>query len=278
MVFVEFRSSIELMLLRLYVKNFAIIDELEIRFSSGLNVITGETGAGKSILLGALSLILGQRADPDLLREPAAKAVIEGTFRLPSAPDIRLFFAQNELDAEQETIIRREITPSGKSRAFINDTPVTLQQLNSLSGLLVDLHQQFDTLQLNRPDFQLEVLDALADNKALLKKYREKYDAWSAVQKELDSLTEENARLTKEADYDRFLFEELEAAAFAEDELETLEKEQQALVHAEDVKAAFAGALDLLEEHENAVVPSLRRLEGFLREIAPFQAVVPDLM
>jgi DNA repair protein RecN (Recombination protein N) len=266
------------MLLRLYVKNYAIIDELEIRFSGNLNVITGETGAGKSILLGALSLILGQRAETDMLRTPDAKAVIEGAFRLPDTPATRSFFENNELDRESETLIRREISPSGKSRAFINDTPVTLQQLSRLGSLLVDLHQQFDTLALHRSDFQLEVLDALADNGELLKQYRQTYGAYSAVQKELEALVEEIGRLTREADYDRFLFEELETAAFTEDELEKLEAERQALAHTEDVKAALAGAVDLLEDTGQAVVPALRRIEGFLREVAAFHQAVPELL
>jgi DNA repair protein RecN (Recombination protein N) len=266
------------MLLRLYVKNYAIIDELEIRFSGNLNVITGETGAGKSILLGALSLILGQRAETDMLRQPDAKAVIEGVFRLPDTPSTRSFFEQNELDRDSETLIRREISPSGKSRAFINDTPVTLQQLSRLGSLLVDLHQQFDTLALHRSDFQLEVLDALADNGELLKQYRQKYAAFTAVQKELETLVEENARLTREADYDRFLFEELETAAFTENELEKLETERQALAHSEDVKAALAGAVDLLEDSEQALVPALRRIEGLLRDIAAFHEAVPELL
>jgi DNA repair protein RecN (Recombination protein N) len=266
------------MLLRLYVKNYAIINELEIFFSDNLNVITGETGAGKSILLGALSLILGQRADLDILPDTKHKAVIEGMFRLPEGEEVRHFFQQYELDQETETIIRREINPSGKSRAFINDTPVNLQQLSQLSVLLVDLHQQFDTLQLNRADFQLEVLDALAENKPLLKRYREVFRAYSNQQKALDVLREQNERNTRESDYDQFLFDELEEAALKEDELEILEKERIALTHSEELKSGLSAAVDLLEEQESALVPTLRRLEGLLKDIAGFHGALPELL
>jgi DNA repair protein RecN (Recombination protein N) len=266
------------MLLRLYIKNYAIIDELEIHFSDNLNVITGETGAGKSILLGALSLILGERADMNALPDNHHKAVIEGVFRLPDKEDIRSFFNDNELDKEKETIIRREINPSGKSRAFINDTPVTLQQLGQLGILLVDLHQQFDTLQLNRSDFQLEVLDALAENKLLLKQYQEAFVRYSSKQEELDALREQNDRNAKEADYDQFLFDELDAADFKPDELEMLEKEQQTLMHAEELKSGLSGAIGLLEEDTSAILSLLRQLQNMLDSIAKFHADVPGLL
>ncbi|MGH2642767.1 MAG: AAA family ATPase, partial [Chitinophagaceae bacterium] len=219
------------MLKRLYIKNYAIIDELEISFSDNLNVITGETGAGKSILLGALSLILGERADLNVLPDMKHKAVVEGVFKASEKEDIRSFFHENELDADKEIIIRREINPSGKSRAFINDTPVNLQQLNLLGTLLVDLHQQFDTLQLNRSDFQLEVLDALAGNQLILKQYKELFQRYVLKQKELDNLREQYEKNARELDYDQFLYDELETASFKENELESLEQEQQAITH-----------------------------------------------
>src|SRR5215210_3420627 len=160
------------MLSRLSIQNYAIIDELEVDFSSHLNVITGETGAGKSIIVGALGLILGQRADTNVLLNKEKKCIVEGCFKEEASDQHVLnFLKENELDVNEELVVRREIAPNGKSRAFINDTPVNLSQLNSLSSLLVDLHQQFDTLELGESDFQREVLDALANNFPALAKY-----------------------------------------------------------------------------------------------------------
>lgn len=265
------------MLLRLYIRNYAIIDELEINFSDQLNVITGETGAGKSILLGALSLILGERADTSALQDKKDKSVIEGVFRVPKNGVIQDFFTNNDLEPEPDTIIRREISSAGKSRAFINDTPVNLQQLNQLGILLVDLHQQYDTLQLNRSDFQLEILDALAGNKALLKNYREKYNAYSIKQKELMILRDELEKNTREADYDQFLFNELDEADFKKEELELLEEELRTLEHAEELKAALSESVNILEENEAAVVPLLRQLQNLLSDISRFHSNIPEL-
>ena len=165
------------MLSRLSIQNYAIIDRLEIDFSSQLNIITGETGAGKSILIGALGLILGQRAESNVLLNREKKCVVEGWFRDESSDDhVTEFLKEHELDVNDELVVRREIAANGKSRAFINDTPVNLSQLNQLSSLLVDLHQQFDTLELGESDFQREVLDALAANTGLLKLYRHSFE------------------------------------------------------------------------------------------------------
>jgi DNA repair protein RecN (Recombination protein N) len=161
------------MLQKLSIQNYAIIDQLQISFSNNLNIITGETGAGKSILMGALNLILGQRADSSVLQDPSKKCIVEGFFRMPGNPSIQRFFELNELDMEADILLRREIASNGKSRSFINDTPVTLAQLKELSLLLVDLHQQFDTLDLGEKDFQREVLDALADNAVLLQELKQ---------------------------------------------------------------------------------------------------------
>src|SRR3954452_16758071 len=160
------------MLSRLSIQNYAIIDQLEVDFSSQLNVITGETGAGKSIIIGALGLILGQRAESNVLLNREKKCIVEGCFKGESADEhVSGFLRDNELDVHEELVVRREIAPNGKSRAFINDTPVNLGQLNQLSSLLVDLHQQFDTLEIGESDFQREVMDALANNFSALKKY-----------------------------------------------------------------------------------------------------------
>src|SRR5580693_868260 len=169
------------MLQRIQIRNYVIIDELSIDFSARMNVITGETGAGKSILMGALSLILGDRADTSVLLEGDKKCVVEGIFAAGGYAGVLAFFRANDLDFGEEVVIRREIAPSGKSRAFVNDTPVNLEQLRKLGSMLVDLHRQFDTLELGETDFQREVLDGLAGQAAALDEYRSFYRGWQAA-------------------------------------------------------------------------------------------------
>src|SRR5450432_1587264 len=176
------------MLQKLHIQNYAIIDEIEIDFSGKLNIITGETGAGKSILMGALSLILGERADSAALLNRDKKCIIEGCFITAGKKDIQQFFIANDLDADNELVIRREIGINGKSRAFVNDTPVNLDQLRQLSAMLVDLHQQFDTLTLGETGFQREVLDALGGNASLLQQYQTVYYNWQQAGKALHEL------------------------------------------------------------------------------------------
>ena len=171
------------MLRKLQIQHYAIIDAIEIDFSPQLNIITGETGAGKSILMGALSLILGNRADSSVLMYADKKCIIEGFFTVSHKPAVVQFLANNELDLEEELVLRREISPNGKSRAFINDTPATLQQMRELASLLVDLHQQFDTLSLGDEDFQRSVLDALANNQDRLATYQSAYHQWQQTNK-----------------------------------------------------------------------------------------------
>ena len=178
------------MIQRLHIQNYAIIDALSIDFSGRMNAITGETGAGKSILMGALSLILGDRADTSILLNREKKCFVEGLFALNGNQAAAAFFKTNDLDAEDEVTIRREIAPNGKSRAFVNDTPVNLDQLRKLSAALVDLHRQFDTLELGESDFQREVLDALAGQMGLLEQYQANYRAWLSAAKTLDELQE----------------------------------------------------------------------------------------
>src|SRR5450432_555144 len=186
------------MLQKLHIQNYAIIDEIEIDFSGKLNIITGETGAGKSILMGALSLILGDRADTAVLMNREKKCFVEGIFVLGGKKEAAAFLKMNDLDAEEEVVIRREIAPSGKSRAFVNDTPVNLEQLRKLSAALVDLHRQFDTLELGESDFQREVLDALAGQGDFLEEYRTGYRAWQAAGRELAALQEQKTQFNKE--------------------------------------------------------------------------------
>src|SRR5437868_2318948 len=220
------------MLHNLHIQNYAIITELEINFSLALNIITGETGAGKSIVMGALGLILGERADTSVLLDKEKKCFIEGVFK-NQHPMVKNFLRQNDFDVQEEIVIRREISPNGKSRAFINDTPVNLNSLKELSSLLVDLHQQFDTLELSDNDFQREVIDALANNSNGLQQYQTVYKKYITAQKQLGELKQQQADANKEFDYNKFLFDELDAANFTVNELENLDEELKMISNAE---------------------------------------------
>ncbi len=264
------------MLYRLVIQNYAIIDSLEVDFSRNLNVITGETGAGKSILLGALSLILGERADPAVLFDKTRKCVIEGMFKV-KPQQVQAFFETHELDMEDSLIIRREISSAGKSRAFVNDTPVNLSQLNELSSLLVDLHQQFDTLELEKSGFQREVIDALAGHQEQLQAYARRYHQYARVQKELKDLQTQREHANKESDYNKFLLDELLEADLQENEIETLEAEQQVLSHAEEIKGTLNRVYFQLKEDETPVLQQLRQLQASLQTLAAFHKDVPAL-
>jgi len=263
------------MLSRLSIQNYAIIDELEIHFSSHLNVITGETGAGKSIIVGALGLILGQRADSGVLLKKEKKCVVEGCFKEEASDEqVLLFLKEHELDIAEELTVRREIAANGKSRAFINDTPVNLAQLNSLSSLLVDLHQQFDTLELGEGDFQLEVMDALANNFSLLNNYQQVFQQSQVVKKEWELLKEQKTQFEKEFDYHQFQFNELEEAGFRENELEDLDVELKMLSNAEGIKTALNKAYyDMAESEE----PIVRQLKTLLSSIQQYAELHPEL-
>src|SRR5882757_10144602 len=186
------------MLLHLHIQNYAIIEEISVDYSDGLQVITGETGAGKSIIAGALSLVLGERADTSILQRRDRKAVVEASFRVNHLKEVERFLAEEELDREQELVLRREISPNGKSRAFVNDTPVNLDQLRSLCSMLVDLHQQFDILSLGEAVFQLAVVDALAANANLLGQYHVIFQQLKQARQQLDQLKEKQATADKE--------------------------------------------------------------------------------
>ncbi len=264
-----------IMLSRLSIQNYAIIDNLDIDFSSHLNIITGETGAGKSIIVGALGLILGQRADSNVLLKKEKKCVVEGCFK-DEATDAAIlrFLKENELDVAEEITVRREIAVNGKSRAFINDTPVNLAQLNTLSSLLVDLHQQFDTLELGESDFQREVLDALGNNFSALTTYRRLYYQLQAAKKEWEALQEQKAQFEKEFDYHQFQFNELEEAGFRENELEDMDTELKMLSNAEGIKTALSKAYYDLNESEEPIV---RQLKTTLNSLQHFQDLHPEL-
>ena len=198
------------MLSRIYIQNFALIDQLEINFKKGLQVITGETGAGKSIILGALRLILGERADSKSISDFSTKSVVEAEFKISES--LKIFFEENDLDFEADTIIRREILPSGKSRAFVNDVPVTLDVLKELSERLIDIHSQFETSQLFSEEYQFKIIDGLSENKNLIETYQNDYFEFQRKQRELEKLKNTLSEGNKESDYKLFLLEELEAA------------------------------------------------------------------
>jgi len=265
------------MIQKLHIQNYAIIDGLNVDFSGRMNVITGETGAGKSILMGALSLILGDRADTAVLLEKDRKCFVEGTFTLAGNKRVIAFFKDNDLDMEEDIVIRREIAPSGKSRAFVNDTPVNLEQLRKLSGQLVDLHRQFDTLELGETDFQREVLDALAGQAAALEKYQGVYRSWQAASRELSRLQEQKAQFNKEVDYNKFLFDELNDAGFKDNELEELDQELKLLSNVEGIKTALSKIYYELKEGEQPMVQQLKTLLHTMQGFSTYHPELPVL-
>jgi DNA repair protein RecN (Recombination protein N) len=266
------------MLQRLHIQNYAIIDNLVVEFSPQLNIITGETGAGKSILLGALSLILGERAGVAALKQDDRKCVVEGVFDIEHRHNVLQLLKELELDADHELIIRREITAAGKSRAFVNDTPVNLQQLKQLTSLLVDLHQQFDTLELGDAGFQREVLDALAGNDAVLKQYRKVFSSLQQAVRQLDVLEQQKTGFRKEYDYNHFLLEELAALGLKENELEDLEAELKTLSHAGDIQSGLARIYTELKESEQPVVQTLKQVMQQLQAQAAYHPALPEMV
>ncbi|MGC4101998.1 DNA repair protein RecN [Ferruginibacter sp.] len=265
------------MLSKLHIQNYAIIEDLTVDFSNNLNIITGETGAGKSILMGALGLILGDRADSSVLQNKEKKAVVEGFFNSENKKAVKQFLSSNDLDAEEELVIRREIAVNGKSRAFINDTPVNVNQLKALSSLLVDLHQQFDTLELGDADFQREVLDALADNGKLLQQYSAGFSNYIKTKKELQELQQQQATANASYDYNKFLFTELDEAALKENELEELDAELKLLSNAENIKQQLGAVCFELNESEQPIVQQLRSLNHKLHALQQFHPAIEGL-
>ena len=226
------------MLRSLYIQNYALIEKLDISFETGFSVITGETGAGKSIILGAIGLLLGQRADVKAIRRGASKCIIEARFDI-AAYGMRPFFEENELEYDEECILRREVQASGKSRAFINDTPASLAQMKELGEQLIDVHSQHQNLLLNKEGFQLNVLDILAHNDAALEKYHLHYGEWKQTERELAELMSLAEKSRSDEDYIRFQLEQLEEAHLVEGEQEELEQEAETLSHAEEIKAGL---------------------------------------
>jgi DNA repair protein RecN (Recombination protein N) len=266
---------------QLFIHNYAIIDEITISFKKGLTIITGETGAGKSILMGALSKILGERADSQSLLNTNEKCIIEGIFDIESNPEAQLFLHENEFDASNELIIRREITANGKSRIFINDTPTTLSVLSPLANLLIDLHRQFDTIELQNAQHQLQMIDEIAQHNNILQNYKEQFQAWKKWQQSLIQLQEKNRLIKQELDYNQFLFSELEAIQLQPNEIEEIESELTILQNSDALKQSLGKASILLNESDESIVIQLKNvinsLESQSKNIPALQTIVDRL-
>lgn len=264
------------MLKRLAISNYALIDNLDIAFSNKLNILTGETGAGKSIILGALSLILGQRAEGKYFFNQQKKCVIEGTF-LVNGFHLDDFFQENDLDYDRETVLRREISADGKSRAFINDTPVNLATLKKLGEKLIDVHSQHATLEINDEDFQLLVVDTVAGNQILLNTYRDTYKSYRKTQSRLKELISQSDQSKADLDYFQFQFDELEKATLGEDEQPQLEQELDVLTHAEEIKRSLIIAVSSLSDNEQAAIPQLKEASANLHHAEKYNPEISVL-
>ena len=257
------------MITSLSIENFALIEKLDIDFSNGFSIITGETGAGKSILLGALGLVLGKRADLTSLKNKDEKCIVEANFSIEKY-DLKAFFEFNDLDYEQETIIRREILPSGKSRAFVNDSPVNLQQLQDLSFYLIDVHSQHQTLELSEEDFQFKIIDSIANNQELLIEFQSDLKKYRLAKSTLESKKNEFSAILKEKDYNEFLFQELESANLKSGELEELEKAFEALNNVEFIKENLKKLLTISNEDEFGILKNLKEFKATLQKNSNF--------
>lgn len=257
------------MLKHLTIKNYALIRHLELEPSAGLNVVTGETGAGKSIMLGALGLLKGNRADTKVLWDENEKCVTEGVFEI-KAYKLKSFFKAEDLDYSDTTIIRREISPGGKSRAFINDTPVTLDVMKKLGNLLLDVHSQHETLQLGNQDFQLRLIDAYGNNQVLADAYTDSWRKFQQAKKEYDTLVTEADTLRQEAEYISFQLDELVKAGFEAGEQERIESELKIMEHAEDITSRLQSALSVLNQSEFAARNSLSEVRAHFQIISGY--------
>jgi DNA repair protein RecN (Recombination protein N) len=247
------------MLQQLYIRNFTLIDELDIELRPGFSVITGETGAGKSIILGAIALLLGQRADSKAIKQGSDRCIIEAHFDL-TRYQLKPFFDENDIDYDaSDCIIRRELTAAGKSRAFVNDTPVALSLLKELGDMLVDVHSQHQNLLLGKQDFQLEVIDTIAQDQALLNEYQQTFAAYHEKQRQLQALQEEMERNKQNLDFLQFQYEELTNVQLVEDEQEELEQQREMMTHSEDIKTALYEANQHLVADEQGILSRLRK-------------------
>ena len=259
------------MLTNLTIKNYALIDELNVSFNTGLTIITGETGAGKSILLGGLSLILGKRADLSSVKDSSKKCIIEATFDIAKY-NLKSVFKTEDLDYEAQTIIRREILPSGKSRAFINDTPVNLDSLQVLGDRLLDIHSQHQTLQLTNDNFQFQVIDALAENEKPLIKYNSLLKEFKLLKTDLEFLKDKKNSALKELDYHAFLLKELEEAKLITGELEVLETEYETLNNVEEIKEKLSFSHGLMSNGEMGIITNLTELKNQFSKLSGYSS------
>ena len=265
------------MLKQLYIKNFTLIDELDIDFQSGFSVVTGETGAGKSIILGAIGLLLGNRADAKLLKAGEERCVIEAHFDLRRY-ELEPFFKENDIDYDaNDCIVRREVNASGKSRAFVNDTPVSLTMMRELGEQLVDIHSQHQNLLLSKEDFQRSVVDIIAADKAMLDEYRQKFHDFRQAEKDYEIFCEEVAKNQQSADFMRFQLNELLDARLQDDEQEQLEQQRDTMSHAEDIKSVLYEAETTLSNDENGIVSRTQKIARQMGELARFYPTANDL-
>jgi DNA repair protein RecN (Recombination protein N) len=264
------------LLTSLSIKNYALIDTLQVDFNDGFSIITGETGAGKSILLGGLSLILGKRADLSSLKNTEEKCIIEAVFNISNYKLESLFKAEN-FDYEAQTIIRREILPSGKSRAFVNDSPVNLNSLQLLGERLIDIHSQHETLQLTSNEFQFQIIDALANNEVTLQTYKIELKFYKKLKKELRELLDFQTEAIKEHDYNSFLLHELVEANLVDGELELLEEEYETLNNIEDIKEKLSESYLLLNEEQIGILATMTSLKNTLQKLSNYSSKYEDL-
>lgn len=267
------------MLTQISIHNYILIQQQQLHFKKGFTVLTGETGAGKSIVMGALQLILGNRADTQVLLNKEKKCIVEGSFSINNNQWAKHFIINNDFvgDEENDVIIRREITPNGKSRAFINDTPATLQQLKELASTLVDLHQQFDTLALSESSFQREVVDALAGNQLFISQLQQVFQQYNKAQKKVEALAQQQLAFKKEQDYNLFLANELEVLHLQPNCIENWEQELDVLTNTETIKQTLQQAYAVLQEGENPLVNQLKQLQQQLQSVSKHSALIADL-
>jgi len=264
------------LLQHLYISNYALIDKLSINFYSGFNIITGETGAGKSIILGAIGLIMGQRSIPGVLQDKEKKCIVEGSF-LNEGYGLEDLFNREEVDYDDQTILRREITPGGKSRAFINDTPVSIKTMQIISGKLIDIHSQHKNLELGNHLFQLSVVDSVSKNNPFLEQYHFAYNKWENTQKKLDLLLGKGEHEKASFDYLNFKYQELNEAKLQADEQEKLEIEQKQLGHAEEIKLTLGQLSDCMENNDNSLLSELKENMSRMGNLTEFLPSVKDL-
>ena len=264
------------MLSELTIKNYALIDTLQVQFDSGFTSITGETGAGKSILLGGLALVLGKRADLSNINDPTQKCIIEATFNIENF-NLQPFFEEQDLDFESHTILRREILPSGKSRAFVNDSPVNLAILAELGGQLIDIHSQQQTQELTNDDFQFQIIDALAKNSTAVETYQQLLKSYKATQKQLRELSESKLQSEKEQDYQSFLLNELTEAKLQGIHLEALELEYNTLNNVESIQTELALANQIISTEDLGVASNLRTLKQVVHKLSEISSVYSSL-